>query len=85
MRKAIVSDVAGTTRDAVGGSTSRSGGTKFNLYDTAGVRESGDRIESIGIERGGEHRARRGRGGLCGGFGGGHGRGGRAGFGARAG
>jgi tRNA modification GTPase len=26
-------------------------GRKFNLYDTAGVRESGDAIESIGIER----------------------------------
>ena len=48
--KAIVSDVAGTTRDAVEG-TLEINGTKFNLYDTAGVRESGDRIESIGIER----------------------------------
>ncbi|MBQ8295533.1 MAG: 50S ribosome-binding GTPase, partial [Clostridia bacterium] len=26
-------------------------GRKFNLYDTAGVRESGDKIETIGIER----------------------------------
>ncbi|MBQ8320057.1 MAG: tRNA uridine-5-carboxymethylaminomethyl(34) synthesis GTPase MnmE [Clostridia bacterium] len=48
--KAIVSDVAGTTRDAVEG-TIEIGGVKFNLYDTAGVRESGDRIESVGIER----------------------------------
>ncbi|MBE5745418.1 MAG: tRNA uridine-5-carboxymethylaminomethyl(34) synthesis GTPase MnmE [Clostridiales bacterium] len=48
--KAIVSDVAGTTRDAVEGSLEIKG-RKFNLYDTAGVRESGDRIESIGIER----------------------------------
>ena len=48
--KAIVSDVAGTTRDAVEG-TIEIKGRKFNLYDTAGVRESGDRIESIGIER----------------------------------
>ncbi len=48
--KAIVSDVAGTTRDAVEG-TLEINGTKFNLYDTAGVRESGDRIENIGIER----------------------------------
>jgi tRNA modification GTPase len=48
--KAIVSDVAGTTRDAVEG-TIEIHGTKFNLYDTAGVRESGDKIESIGIER----------------------------------
>ena len=48
--KAIVSELAGTTRDAVEGSIEIMG-RKFNLYDTAGVRESGDRIESIGIER----------------------------------
>ncbi len=48
--KAIVSDVAGTTRDAVEGVLEIEG-RKFNLYDTAGVRESADRIENIGIER----------------------------------
>ncbi len=48
--KAIVSDIAGTTRDAVEG-TIEIRGRKFNLYDTAGVRESGDKIESIGIQR----------------------------------
>lgn len=48
--KAIVSDVAGTTRDAVEGVIEIQG-RKFNLYDTAGVRESGDAIETIGIER----------------------------------
>ena len=48
--KAIVSEIAGTTRDAVEG-TIEIRGRKFNLYDTAGVRESGDRIENIGIER----------------------------------
>lgn len=48
--KAIVSEVAGTTRDAVEG-VIEINGTKFNLYDTAGMRESGDRIEAIGIER----------------------------------
>ena len=48
--KAIVSNVAGTTRDAVEG-TLEIEGRKFNLYDTAGVRESGDFIENIGIER----------------------------------
>ena len=48
--KAIVSSVAGTTRDAVEG-TIEIQGRKFNLYDTAGVRESGDAIENIGIER----------------------------------
>ncbi len=48
--KAIVSEVAGTTRDAVEG-TIEIEGRKFNLYDTAGVRRSGDKIENIGIER----------------------------------
>lgn len=48
--KAIVSNVAGTTRDAVEGSIEIDG-RKFNLYDTAGVRKSGDQIENIGIER----------------------------------
>lgn len=48
--KAIVSNVAGTTRDAVEGAIEIQG-RKFNLYDTAGVRESGDAIENIGIER----------------------------------
>lgn len=48
--KAIVSGVAGTTRDAVEG-VLEIDGRKFNLYDTAGVRESADAIESIGIER----------------------------------
>lgn len=48
--KAIVSNVAGTTRDAVEGSLEING-RKFNLYDTAGMRESDDAIENIGIER----------------------------------
>ncbi len=48
--KAIVSSVAGTTRDAVEGEI-EIGGLKFNLADTAGIRENGGEIESIGIER----------------------------------
>ena len=48
--KAIVSDIAGTTRDAVEGVIEIEG-RKFNLYDTAGVRECADKIENIGIER----------------------------------
>lgn len=47
--KAIVSDIAGTTRDAVEGSVEING-IKFNLYDTAGIRESSDAIENIGID-----------------------------------
>jgi tRNA modification GTPase len=50
--KAIVSEIAGTTRDAVEG-VLEIDGRKFNLYDTAGVHDSGDRIENIGIERAG--------------------------------
>ena len=48
--KAIVSDVAGTTRDVVEGSLDING-VRFNFYDTAGIRESGDKIESLGVER----------------------------------
>ena len=48
--KAIVSDIPGTTRDVVEGSIEY-GGLKYNFYDTAGLRESGDIIEQKGIER----------------------------------
>ncbi len=48
--KAIVSSIAGTTRDAVEGSLEIEG-VRFNLYDTAGIRESSDEIESVGIAR----------------------------------
>ncbi len=46
--KAIVSDVAGTTRDVVEGSFDYNGVT-FNLFDTAGIRESDDNIENLGV------------------------------------
>lgn len=48
--KAIVSNVPGTTRDVVEGSTEISG-VKFDFYDTAGIREAADEIEKIGIDR----------------------------------
>ena len=48
--KAIVSPVAGTTRDAVEG-TLLIDGVKYNLTDTAGIRSEAGEIESIGIER----------------------------------
>ncbi|MBR1677723.1 MAG: tRNA uridine-5-carboxymethylaminomethyl(34) synthesis GTPase MnmE [Clostridia bacterium] len=47
--KAIVSPVAGTTRDAVEGQIDIDG-IRFNLYDTAGIHGTGDGIESVGIE-----------------------------------
>lgn len=48
--KAIVSSVAGTTRDVVEGAVEING-VRFNLYDTAGIRESAEEVESIGISR----------------------------------
>lgn len=48
--KAIVSPEAGTTRDAVEGSLELNG-VKFNLIDTAGIRERAGEVESIGIAR----------------------------------
>lgn len=48
--KAIVSPQAGTTRDVVEG-TVIIDGVKFNLLDTAGIREHAGEIEAIGIER----------------------------------
>lgn len=47
--KAIVSSVAGTTRDVVEGSIDING-VRFNLYDTAGIREDAEEIEKIGVE-----------------------------------
>jgi tRNA modification GTPase len=47
---AIISAIAGTTRDLVEAPTAI-GGTPFLLVDTAGLRESGDEIEAIGIAR----------------------------------
>ncbi len=48
--KAIVSDIAGTTRDIVEGSIEYNG-VRFNFSDTAGIRTSDDKIEAIGVER----------------------------------
>ena len=47
--KAIVSDIAGTTRDIVEGSIDIQG-VRFNFSDTAGIRESDDKVESLGVE-----------------------------------
>ena len=48
--KAIVTDIAGTTRDIVEGKI-QIGSIQLNLIDTAGIRESTDKIEQIGIEK----------------------------------
>ncbi len=48
--KAIVTDVAGTTRDTLW-ETVDADGITLRLADTAGIRETGDKVESIGVDR----------------------------------
>ena len=48
--KAIVSDIAGTTRDIIE-DTTEINGILFRFIDTAGIRESDDHIERIGVDR----------------------------------
>ena len=48
--RAIVSDIAGTTRDTIE-ETLNLDGTLFRFIDTAGLRETDEAIEKIGIER----------------------------------
>lgn len=48
--RAIVSDIAGTTRDTIE-ETMTIDGTLFRFIDTAGLRETSDEVEKIGISR----------------------------------
>ena len=48
--KAIVSNIPGTTRDAIEDVTNING-VKYRFIDTAGIRETKDEIESIGVAR----------------------------------
>ncbi len=47
--RAIVTDIAGTTRDAIK-DTVRIGGIVFNLTDTAGIHDTNDTIEMLGVD-----------------------------------
>ena len=48
--RVIVTEVAGTTRDTVE-ETVMVGSTRLRLIDTAGIRETADKIEAMGVER----------------------------------
>lgn len=48
--RAIVSDIPGTTRDIIEG-TREINGVLFRFYDTAGIRETTDTVERLGIDR----------------------------------
>ncbi len=48
--KAIVTDIAGTTRDIIEGSITYKG-LRFNFFDTAGIHETSDAVEKLGVDK----------------------------------
>lgn len=55
--RAIVTDIPGTTRDVIEETVSL-GDVTLNIFDTAGIRETDDKIEHIGIEKSKEYLGR---------------------------
>ncbi|MBR4890039.1 MAG: tRNA uridine-5-carboxymethylaminomethyl(34) synthesis GTPase MnmE [Clostridia bacterium] len=52
--RAIVTDIAGTTRDVIEERITL-GGVVLNVFDTAGIRKTDDKIESLGIDKSREY------------------------------
>lgn len=48
--RAIVTEIAGTTRDTIEG-TAIFGGVKYNFTDTAGIQDTEDKVEKIGVDK----------------------------------